>query len=177
MREAKKSVKNFNRMYQAHEDVLRDVPLDMQNKLMSEHVRFGFDVNRHQRNLNTLVLGGAGSWKTMRFFIPNLLQMNTSFIVTDPKGELASKLGDGLKKNGYRVAVFDVANPWKSACYNPFRYFRPDKYQNMSPRAAKKTLGEINQNFRLLDNNINAALSNIMQREMQIQRSDELERS
>lgn len=120
------SVKNFNRRYQAHEDVLRDVPLDMQNKLMSEHVRFGFDVNRHQRNLNTLVLGGSGSWKTRGFVIPNLLQMNTSFVVTDPKGELASKLGDGLKKNGYRVAVFDVANPWKSACYNPFRYFRND---------------------------------------------------
>ena len=120
------SVNKINRMYQAHEDVLRDVPLDMQNKLMSEHVRFGFDVNRHQRNLNTLVLGGAGSWKTRGLVIPNLLQMNTSFVVTDPKGELASKLGDGLKKNGYRVAVFDVANPWKSACYNPFRYFRND---------------------------------------------------
>lgn len=120
------SVNKINRMYQAHEDVLRDVPLGMQNKLMSEHVRFGFDVNRHQRNLNTLVLGGAGSWKTRGLVIPNLLQMNTSFVVTDPKGELASKLGDGLKKNGYRVAVFDVANPWKSACYNPFRYFRND---------------------------------------------------
>lgn len=53
----------------------------------------------------------------------------------------------------------------------------PDKYQNMTPRAAKKTLGEINQNFRILDNNINAALSNIMQREMLRQGRDAHERS
>ena len=120
------SVKRINKMYQAHEDVLEGVPVGMQNKLMSEHIRFGLDVNRHQRNLNTLVIGGAGSWKTRGLVIPNLLQMNTSYVVTDPKGELASKLGDGLRKNGYRVVVFDVANPWKSACYNPFKYFRND---------------------------------------------------
>lgn len=52
--------------------------------------------------------------------------MNCNFVVTDPKGELAKKCGDMLKRMGYRVVVFDVSKPEKSACYNPFVYFRND---------------------------------------------------
>lgn len=120
------SVRKINNNYKAHQSVLDDVPLERQNKLMTENTRIGFDYYRpeHQLNLNTLVIGGSGSWKTRGYVIPNILQMNSSFVITDPKGELAQKCGWALKQHGYRVVVFDVANPWKSVCYNPFRYFR-----------------------------------------------------
>lgn len=122
------SFKKINQTYQAEHEVFENIPLIRQNKLMTEHVKMGFDFERdeHQKNMNTLVLGGSGTWKTRGFIIPNILQMNSSFVATDPKGELARKCGWALKQNGYRVLVFDVSNPWKSVCYNPFRYFRND---------------------------------------------------
>ena len=80
----------------------------------------------HQRNLNTLVIGGSGSGKSFRYAKPNILQCNTSFIVLDPKGELALDCGGVLEKNGYDVKVFDLVEMSRSHRYNPFHYIHKE---------------------------------------------------
>lgn len=122
-------VKDLNKKYAAKEDIFEDIPLWRQNRLLTEAAKMGFDFYRpeHQKNANTLILGGPGTWKSRGFIGPNIMQMNGSMIITDPKGELAKKFGHMLKKFGYVVKVFDINNPNKSVCYNPFAYFRNDK--------------------------------------------------
>ena len=120
------TVREINKKYAAKKIVFPDAPKQMQNMILTKQARLGFDFYRHGKNGNTLIWGGPGTWKSRGYIIPNLMQMNCNFVVTDPKGELAKKCGDMLKKNGYRVIVFDVSNPEKSVCYNPFVYFRND---------------------------------------------------
>lgn len=56
------------------------------NKILTQHIAIGYDTHSHRRNLNTLVVGGSGAGKTRFYAKPNLMQANTSFVVTDPKG-------------------------------------------------------------------------------------------
>lgn len=79
------------------------------------------------RNKNVLIIGGSGSGKTRFFLLPNLLQMHSSYVVTDPKGDLVVKTGMCLKKHGYKIVVFNTINFKKSAHYNPFRYIHSEK--------------------------------------------------
>lgn len=122
-------VKDLNKKYAAKEDIFEDIPLWRQNRLLTEAAKMGFDFYRpeHQKNANVLILGGPGTWKSRGFIGPNIMQMNGSMVIGDPKGELAKKYGHMLKKFGYVVKVFDINNPNKSVCYNPFAYFRNDK--------------------------------------------------
>ena len=82
--------------------------------------------NRKCRNLNALVAGGPGTGKTQGYVLPNLMQMGTSYIVTDPKGEILRSAGRMLMDAGYDVKVFDLVNPAKSHRFNPFAYIRDD---------------------------------------------------
>ena len=77
-------------------------------------------------NINTLILGGSGRGKTRAYIIPNIMQLNSSFVCTDPKGEICKKTGKLLKRFGYDVRVLDLKNHDKSHGYNPFEYFRND---------------------------------------------------
>lgn len=122
------SWRELNKKYQAKENIFPDIPMWRQSMILTEHARMGYDFYRpeHQKNANTLIWGGPGTWKSRGYIMPNIMQMNTSFVVTDPKGEIAKKLGHMLKQNGFEVKVFDISNPEKSICYNPFRYFRND---------------------------------------------------
>lgn len=120
------SVAEINKKYAAKEVVFPEAPKWMQDMILTNRARLGFDFYRHGKNGNTLIWGGPGTWKSRGYIIPNIMQMNCNLVVTDPKGELAKKCGDMLRKNGYRVIVFDVSNPEKSVCYNPFVYFRND---------------------------------------------------
>lgn len=61
-------------------------PDPLQNILLTQNVRIGLDGHKHKRNLNVLVIGGSGAGKTRTYALPNLMQCNTSFAVTDPKG-------------------------------------------------------------------------------------------
>lgn len=79
--------------------------------ILTSQARLGFDFYRHGKNGNTIIFGGPGTWKSRGYIIPNIMQMNCNFVVTDPKGELAKKCGDMLKRMGYRVIVFDVSKP------------------------------------------------------------------
>ena len=120
------TVREINKKYAAKEVVFPEAPKWMQDMILTNRARLGFDFYRHGKNGNTLIWGGPGTWKSRGYIIPNLMQMNCNYVVTDPKGELAKKCGDMLRRMGYRVIVFDVSNPEKSVCYNPFVYFRND---------------------------------------------------
>ena len=78
------------------------------------------------RNKNVLVVGGSGSGKTRFFVKPNLMQMHSSYVVTDPKGTVLLEVGSMLKKNGYNIKVFNTVDFSKSMHYNPFAYIKPE---------------------------------------------------
>ena len=82
---------------------------------------------KYARNKNVLVIGGSGSGKTRFFIKPNLLQMHSSYVVTDPKGELLSSCGTALMRKGYQVRVLNTVNMKKSMKYNPFAYIHSEK--------------------------------------------------
>lgn len=79
---------------------------------------------KFDRNKNILVIGGSGSGKTRFFIKPNLMQMHSSYCITDPKGTIALELGTMLKENGYDVKIFNTINLLKSFHYNPFKYIK-----------------------------------------------------
>jgi len=82
---------------------------------------------KYARNKNVLVVGGSGSGKTRFFIKPNILQMNSSVIVTDPKGTLVNETAVALLKNKYRLKIFNTINFKKSMHYNPFAYVHDEK--------------------------------------------------
>ncbi len=79
------------------------------------------------RNKNVLIVGGSGSGKTRFFIKPNLLQCHSSYVCTDPKGELLASCGNALQKNGYDIKIFNTINFAKSMHYNPFAYIHSEK--------------------------------------------------
>lgn len=79
------------------------------------------------RNKNVLIIGGSGSGKTRYFIKPNLLQMHSSYVVTDPKGSLLWECGAALEHGGYRIKTFNTINFRKSQHYNPFAYIHSEK--------------------------------------------------
>nr|WP_315034679.1 type IV secretory system conjugative DNA transfer family protein [uncultured Lachnoanaerobaculum sp.] len=82
---------------------------------------------KYARNKNILVVGGSGSGKTRFFLKPNLMQMHSSYVVTDPKGTVLVECGKMLEKNGYDISVLNTINFKKSMHYNPFAYLRSEK--------------------------------------------------
>ena len=79
------------------------------------------------RNKNVLVVGGSGSGKTRFFIKPNLMQLHSSYVVTDPKGSIAVECGKLMLRNGYKVKIFNSINFKKSMHYNPFAYIHSEK--------------------------------------------------
>lgn len=84
-------------------------------------------IPKYARNKNVLVVGGSGSGKTRFFVKPNLMQMHSSYVVTDPKGTVLVECGKMLEKNGYDIKVLNTINFKKSMHYNPFVYLRSEK--------------------------------------------------
>lgn len=84
-------------------------------------------IPKYARNKNVLVIGGSGSGKTRFFVEPNLMQMHSSYVVTDPKGTILIRLGHMLQKGGYRIKVLNTINFKKSMHYNPFVYIHCEK--------------------------------------------------
>ncbi len=82
---------------------------------------------RTARNKNVLVIGGSGSGKTRFFCKPNLMQLHSSFVVTDPKASLVLECGYLLEKAKYRIKIFNTINFRKSMHYNPFAYIHSEK--------------------------------------------------
>ena len=82
---------------------------------------------KYARNKNILVIGGSGSGKTRFFVKPNLMQMHSSYVVTDPKGTVLVECGKMLEKNGYIIKSLNTINFRKSMHYNPFAYIHSEK--------------------------------------------------
>ena len=82
---------------------------------------------KYARNKNVLVVGGSGSGKTRFFVKPNLMQMHSSYVVTDPKGTVLVECGKLLQRSGYRIKVLNTINFKKSMKYNPFVYIHDEK--------------------------------------------------
>lgn len=82
---------------------------------------------KYARNKNVLIIGGSGSGKTRFFVKPNLMQMHSSYVVTDPKGTVLPEVGNALLKHGYRIKIFNTINFKKSMHYNPFAYVHDEK--------------------------------------------------
>lgn len=106
--------------------VIADAKDDSKNRILSQNVRMSLDTRKTGLNNNVLIIGGSGAGKTFYEVKPNLMQLNTSFIVTDPKGEILRSQGELLKQNGYNVRVINLLEMENSDCYNPFVYIREE---------------------------------------------------
>ncbi len=96
------------------------------SQIYSQRVCLSLDSNLTQLNLNTIVLGGSGTGKSRYFVKPNLLQGNSSYVVTDPSGELLRACGQTLIDMGYEVKYLNIEDMDNSMRYNPFRYIYED---------------------------------------------------
>lgn len=92
------------------------------NIILTNEVIMSLDTRQHRENLNVLVVGGSGSGKTRFYGKPNICQVNTSLVITDPKGEILQSTGKLLSEAGYKVIVFNLINMANSHNYNPFNY-------------------------------------------------------
>lgn len=82
---------------------------------------------KYARNKNVVVIGGSGTGKSRFVVKPNLMQMHSSYVVTDPKGTILIECGFMLERNGYRIKVFNTVNFARSMHYNPFAYIKSEK--------------------------------------------------
>ena len=82
---------------------------------------------KYARNKNVLVVGGSGSGKTRFFIKPNLLQMHSSYVLTDPKGTVINEVGNAFVENNYKIKVFNTIDFTRSMHYNPFAYLHSEK--------------------------------------------------
>ncbi|HEP4573345.1 TPA: type IV secretory system conjugative DNA transfer family protein [Streptococcus pyogenes] len=98
--------------------------------IFSQNARMGLFNKRlpfnKQLNKNTLTVGLPGDGKTFTFVKPNLMQMNSSFVITDPKGLLVRETGKMLEDNGYKIKVFDLVNLTNSNQFNVFHYMHSE---------------------------------------------------
>ena len=97
------------------------------NMILSQNLRLSMNGSKTRLNNNILIIGGSGSGKSRFEVKPNLLQMNASFVVTDPKGELLETIGGALEKEGYVIKVFNTIQMQYSNHYNPFYYIVEDE--------------------------------------------------
>ncbi len=109
------------------------------NYILSKDYRIAIDTKKsvnyiHENKLslpclnnNIMVIGPSGSGKTRNFIEPNVLQAETSMLITDVNRKLYDKYTEYLQKKGYKVKRFDLYNPEKSCNYNPFKYIHSDK--------------------------------------------------
>lgn len=115
-----------------HEDIEPFIDKEFSNNmLLSQTERLTMNGRppepKFARNKNVLVVGGSGSGKTRFFIKPNALQMNSSLVITDPKGTVVNEIGTALVKNNYRMKIFNTINFKKSMHYNPFAYVHDEK--------------------------------------------------
>jgi type IV secretory pathway TraG/TraD family ATPase VirD4 len=120
------------------------------------------DTRKTLRNLHTLVIGGSGAGKTRFFVKPNILQMNSSYIITDPSGELFRDMGQMLKDNHYDVRVFNTFDPNLSMQYNPLSYIRSDSDVTDLVTTLIKNTGEASGDNKYFDDATKLLLSAII---------------
>ncbi len=96
------------------------------NVILTKHIEMGLNMavppKGHGRQMNTIVIGGAGSGKTWRFITPNLLQANCSYVVVDPAGDLLRNTGAFFRKKNYKLKVLNLIDMEQSDAFNPWGY-------------------------------------------------------
>lgn len=92
------------------------------NMIFAQQLYLSMDTRKTLRNNNVMVIGGSGTGKSRFFVMPNLMQANCSFVVTDPSGELLETMGAFLESEGYEIRVFNLVQMEHSDAYNPFSY-------------------------------------------------------
>ena len=105
------------------------VVVNTRNRMLSQNLYMSLNTRHTDLNNNILLIGGSGAGKTFRFVLPCLMQMNGSYVITDPKGEILRKSAGFLKHFGYQVKainLLDEKGMKKSTRYNPLRYVRND---------------------------------------------------
>lgn len=101
--------------------------VNTRNRILSKNIYFSLDSeNITHMNNNILVIGGSGCGKSFKFAKPNIMQLSSSFIITDPKGELCRDTAGFLEHHGYEVKVLNLLDMKKSSRYNPFDYVQND---------------------------------------------------
>lgn len=126
------------------------------NAICSNNVYVSMNTRKHFKALNMLILGATGSGKSRYYLKPNILQMNTCYVVTDPKGEILDSTGEMLRRNGYNVRVFNITPAGMAAgetdTYNPLKYCENEAsirtlieafMKNMQPEGAAKGGGSL----------------------------------
>jgi type IV secretion system protein VirD4 len=113
------------------EDIeLFEDPVFKNNVILSQTERLTMNSRpkepKYARNKNVLIVGGSGSGKTRFWIKPNLLQLHSSYVLTDPKGTLIGEVGGLFVKAGYKVKVFNTINFKKSMHFNPFNYIHSE---------------------------------------------------
>ena len=96
------------------------------NIILSQNVYVGMDGRRSVPNMNTIIFGGSGSGKSRSVLKPNILNVNASYVISDPSGEMATSMTPALKHFGYEASFFNVKDMSLSDHYNPLRYIHSD---------------------------------------------------
>ena len=105
---------------------LRDTKNEQNNTYLSERIAIS---NNALSNMNMLVIGGSGSYKTTSVLTPNVLLAGMTNVVLDIKGDLLRKHGNYLKAHGVTVKSFNLINPEESDRYNPMAYLEKEKWR------------------------------------------------
>lgn len=99
------------------------------NRMLSKNINMTMNTRQTKLNNNILLVGGSGSGKTRKFAKEILMNMSSSFIITDPKGEMLRSIGGLLEKHGYKIIVFNLLDEQSmksSSKYNPFKYIKTE---------------------------------------------------
>ncbi|HHX57468.1 MAG TPA: type IV secretory system conjugative DNA transfer family protein, partial [Clostridiales bacterium] len=123
----------------------KDVFVEDKNIILTNDVKMSLDTRQTRKNLNVMVIGGSGSGKSRFYVKPNLMQSNTSYVCTDPKGELLRSTGKMLEQYGYKIKVFNLIDMGHSNNYNPFNYIY-DVDGNYSATAVIKMINVLMKN-------------------------------
>ena len=115
------------------------------NIILTNEVKMSLNTRFTRKNLNVMVIGGSGSGKSRFYVKPNLMQANTSYVCTDPKGELLRSTGKMLEHYGYKIKVFNLIDMTHSHNYNPFNYIY-DADGNYSATAVIKMVNVLMKN-------------------------------
>lgn len=107
-------------------DEKNDKKMYAQNIILSQNFRRPVNSRKLIGNNNVMVVGAAGTGKSRYIMKPNVAQMNASYVITDPSGEMIFSLGKLLKDHGYKIKIFNISDMKHSNCYNPLSYIRDE---------------------------------------------------
>ena len=109
----------------AYKSAYVDLPLlgpGSTNMILTQEILLSMNTRKTSRNNNVMVIGGTGTRKTRAVIMPNLMQANSSYVITDPSGELLESMGAFLESEGYVIKVLNLEDTRYSDSYNPFAY-------------------------------------------------------